>query len=376
MTNNKNNQMHFPRLVANSELATNKSLSEKEFIDLRNEEKRQEITRKNYNYNVSYSYAMDGLSAYCTDNAENAKIHSLENNYYSIRVTPEEWENYCLGDFYKNDKIINNRFWDNFKDIVKEPKTLVMATNEGYFLGEPIRILVKREENNRNSHGGNMDNLKTWNKELQAYTQIETATAIEYIQIDFFKPLFRDAVENSANWLPLPRYLQAILDYTELHEPEKLKLIYHSYFSPQKEIKISSQTARKYFLYVNTKNNFIGNYMHINAIDFWKCVNPAQIRTVETKTETGKKYNKYFLKSWFETKQIMECLVKLHRDLVDDNKLDGINFTTCGVWYNDKTTEYKIQVYRQKPLNSDKTPPYQIESQEPNTEVKNIDFKF
>ena len=60
MTQNK--QIKYPRLVAKSELATNKSLSNAEIIDTRNEDKRQEVTRKNFNYNVSYAYAMDGLS--------------------------------------------------------------------------------------------------------------------------------------------------------------------------------------------------------------------------------------------------------------------------------------------------------------------------
>lgn len=356
-TNKKNNQMHFPRLVAQSELATNKSLAENEIIDLRNEDKRQEITRKNYNYNVSYSYAMDGISAYCTDNAGTGKIHLLENNYYSIRVKTDEWENYSLGNFYKTDKTISNRFWDNFKDIAKAPKTLVMVTDEGVYLGEPIRILVKRKDNNRNSHGGNTSNLQTWNKELKAYMPIESANAIEYIQIDFFRPLFKTAVEDNANWLPLPRYLQAILDYTELYTPEKLQFTYTSRFSAPKKMAISAQTARKYFLYVNANTNFLGEYMNFSAIDFWKCVNPTRIRVVERENENGKKYNEYFLKSWYEDKQAMDCLVRLHRYLVDSNKLDGINFTTCGVWYEAASKEYKIQVYRKKPLNEN-TPPF------------------
>ena len=360
--------MHFPRLVAQSELATNKSLADTEIIDLRNEEKRQEITRKNYNYNVSYAYTMDGISAFCTDNAGTGKIHLLENNYYSIRVTSDEWEDYCLGDNYKKDKIINRRFWDNFKDIAKEPKTLVMVTDEGIFLGEPIRILVKRKDDNRNAHGGNTSNLKTWNKELQVRTPIENASAIDYIQIDFFRPLFKTAVEDNKNWLPLPRYLQAILDYTELYTPEKLRFMYVSRYSTPKEMRISTQTARKYFLYVNANTNFLGDYMNISAIDFWKCVNPTRIRAIEKENENGKKYNAYFFKAWYEDKQAMDCLVRLHRYLADTNRLDGINFTTCGVWYDPNKKEYKIQVYRQKPLNKD-TPPF-IETDEEKIEYQ------
>lgn len=347
MTQNK--QIKYPRLVAKSELATNKSLSNAEIIDTRNEDKRQEVTRKNFNYNVSYAYAMDGLSAYCTDNATNGNIHLLENNFYSIRVTPNEWEQYCLGK-YVNEKTINNRFWDNFKDIVKEPKTLVMITDEGTFLGEPIRILVKRNNSVINSHGGNITNLQTWNKEQKRYIPLENATAIEYIQIDFFRPMFKAAVEDNENWLPLPRNLQAIIDDTELHNPELLQFTYTSKFDKNKIMKISPQTARKYFLYVNTNTNFLGEKMHINAVDFWKCVNPARIRAVEHQNEEGKKYTTFHLKAWYEDKQAMECLIRLHRKLVDTNKLEGIQFTTCGVWYDAPTGNYDVKVYRKKPL--------------------------
>lgn len=349
MTQNK--QIKYPRLVAKSELATNKSLSNAEIIDTRNEDKRQEVTRKNFNYNVSYAYAMDGLSAYCTDNAANGKIHLLDNNFYSIRVTPDEWEQYCLGK-YVTEKKINSRFWDNFKDIVKEPKTLVMITDEGTFLGEPIRILVKRNDCVINSHGGNMSNLQTWNKEQNRYVPLENATAIEYIQIDFFRPMFKAAVEDNANWLPLPRNLQAIIDYTELHNPELLQFTYTSRYDKSKIMKISPQTARKYFLYVNANTNFLHERMYIDAVDFWKCVNPARIRAVEHQNDEGKKYTTFHLKAWYEDKQAMECLIKLHRNLVDTNQLEGIQFTTCGVWYNQSTGKYDVAVYRQKPLNN------------------------
>lgn len=371
MINKKNNQVKFPRLVANSELASNKKLAGVEVIDTREQEKRQELTRKNFNYNVSYSYAMDGLTAYCTDNVSNGKIRLLENNYYSIRVTPQEWEIYSIGK-YRTDQDIKTRFWKNFKEIVKDPKTLVMVTDEGTYLGEPIRILVKRNDNTRNSHGGNMSNLKTWNKELQAYIPATNTTEIEYIQIDFFRPLFKSAVEDNANWLPLPKNLQAILDYAELHTPELLQFKYFSRYDNNSGqiMKISSQTARKYFLYVNANTNFLGDYMHISATDFWACVNPAKIIVREETDETGT-HNRYFLKAWNESRQAMECLIKLHRKLVDNNQLDGINFTTCGVWYEQQTQEYCIQVYRKKPLIE---APQFIEQTENALENKNFYF--
>ena len=364
--NNKKSPVHYPRNAANSQLTTKKTYLEYvssleseletanknielsggvfsapyELLEQRDKlqnkidaihNKEWELSRKNYDYNCGYSFLFDGIAVLCTD--YNNSIEILPNNYYMIRLTPEWLEKVCLGK-YANNPRIKAIFWDNFIKVAKEPKTLAMVTDEGIYHGEPIRILIRHKDGKENrsystqgGKGQDLINLKN-----------VTGNPIDFIQLEFFTPMFRAVVDFQKNWIPLPRNLQAILYDTQINNPGLFTFIYNSKYGPSKQYALSIDKVRKYFLYVTSHNNNIGNYMTIDAIDFFKQVSPGEI------------INDKYLKQWFLSKCEMDALCNLHRALVNQNKLEGISFNTGLVYFDQTTKKFSVAVKRDKPL--------------------------
>lgn len=291
-----------------------------------------ELSRKNYDYNCGYSFLFDGIAILCTFYNDN--IETLPNNYYMVRLTPDMLEQVCLGPYAKDSRI-KAIFWDNFIKVAKEPKTLAMVTDEGTYHGEPIRILIRHKDGTENSSystqggkGQELINLKN-----------VTGNPIDFIQLEFFTPMFRAVVDYQKNWIPLPSYLQAILYDTKFKNPELFSFVYTSMYKDNgQKYALSIDTVRKYFLYVTAHNNNIGDFMTINAIDFFKQVKPSEIS------------NDKYLKNWYLAKQSMDALCKLHRALVNQNKLEGISFNTGRVSFNKETQKFTVAVKRERPL--------------------------
>lgn len=364
--NNKKSPVHYPRNAANSQLTTKKTYLEYvssleseletanknielsgglfsapyELLEQRDKlqnkidaihNKEWELSRKNYDYNCGYSFLFDGIAVLCTD--YNGSIEILPNNYYMIRLTPEWLEKVCLGK-YANVPKIKAIFWDNFIKVAKEPKTLAMVTDEGIYHGEPIRILIRHKDGKENrsystqgGKGQELINLKN-----------VTGNPIDFIQLEFFTPMFRAVVDFQKNWIPLPRNLQAILYDTQINNPGLFTFIYNSKCGPSKQYTLSIDKVRKYFLYVTSHNNNIGDYMTIDAIDFFKQVSPGEI------------INDKYLKQWFLSKREMDTLCNLHRALVNQNKLEGITFNTGLVYFDQTAKKFSVAVKRDKPL--------------------------
>lgn len=385
--NNKKSPVHYPRNAANSQLTTKKTYLEyvksledelqnlnkeikkgkREFIEtielleqrdkLQNKidtihNKEWELSRKNYDYNCGYSFLFDAIAVICT--YYNDSIEILQNNYYMIRLTPEMLEKVGLG-IYANDPKIKAVFWDNFIKVAKDPKTLAMVTDEGIYHGEPIRILIRHKDGKENrsystqgGKGQDLINLKN-----------VTGNPIDFIQLEFFTPMFRAVVDYQQNWIPLPQNLQAVLYNEKFTNPALFTFTYTSNYEQPKRYTLSIDIVRKYFLYVTAHNNNIGDYMTIDAIDFFKQVKPSEIS------------NDKYLKNWYLSKQAMEALCNLHRELVNKNKLEGISFNTGKPYYNQDTKKFSIAVKRKKPL---EITDEQLNKQLPQPGFENTDF--
>ena len=367
--NNKKSPVHYPRSAAYSQLTTKKTYLE--YVDsLKNElaevtnvinnfydgefsapldlisqrdklqkkldaiyNKECELSRKNYDYNCGYSFLFDGIAVLCT--FYNESIEILPNNYYMVRLTPDMLEQICLGPYISNSKI-KAVFWDNFIKVAREPKTLAMVTDEGIYHGEPIRILIRHKDGRENRSYSTQGNK---GQELINLKNV-TGNPIDFIQLEFFTPMFRAVVDYQKNWIPLPQYLQAILYDTKFNNPELFSFIYTSKYDKEdgQKYTLSIDIVRKYFLYVTAHNNNIGDFMTIDAIDFFKQIKPSEI------------VNDKYLKRWYLAKQAMDAFCNLHRVLVNKNKLEGIKFNTGRVTYNGKTKCFTVAVKREKPM--------------------------
>jgi len=341
MTNNNfNNQSRYPRNEVRSELAIREenslkySIDESNVVEWNSKDKARNLKAKNYNYTAIYAYLMDLICAFVTDyrNVEGA-ITELDNNYYTIRLKRETVEKYAFGQYTK----VRSKFWKSFYKVIAEPKTLIMHTDEGDFLGEPIRILAKLQD-------GTI--LKAKN-----FENLQNATSmIESVQIDFFKPMFKEIIENHPNWIPLPRYLQAIIDTELIENPQLAEWQAHSQFTTYEKQSLTAHQIRLYFLYMTDHNNNIGEFMNINAIEFWQCVHADNIRKVQKKTDEGNLYNQYYLHDWIKSKYELDALAHFHSNLAQKGLIDGINFTTCQSWYDQQSRFYRVAVYRKQPL--------------------------
>ena len=341
MNEKKQPSVHYPRAAAKSQLGTalsyqqeitaleqklNTTENPNEADKMRYQllmlhEKVDDLQRKNFEYNCGYSFLFDGIAVLCTD--FNDQIPRPVNNYYVVNVTPEGLETICLGN-YKSAPDIKNKFWNDFYNILREPKTLTMATEEGLYTGEPIRILIKHKDGTTSRQISNLKNVG--------------GKTVEFIQLEFFAPMFRAVVEYAKNWIPLPRHLQAVLYHVKKTSPELFAFTYKSIYDEEKEINLSIATVRKYFLYVSNHNNNIGDKMNIDAVRFFQQVKPDQICRGDE------------LKNWYLSKQVMDALCRLHNELTNKGLLDGISFNTCAVYYDKTTKNFTVFVKRHRPL--------------------------
>lgn len=335
-----NTQSHYPRSEVRSELATrqttiNNTLQEMDYNGNLSKSaiKAIELKAKNYNYSAIYGYLMDLICAFVTDfrDTEGA-ITECSNNYYLINLRRETIEKYAFGEYKK----VRSQFWKAFYKVVAEPKTLYMITPEGEFLGEPIHLTAKLAD-------GTLLKSKSFENLQNASKMIES------VQIEFFKPMFKEVVENHQNWIPLPRYLQAIIETELIENPTIAEWRPHSDFHSYDTENLTAQQIRLYFLYMTDHNNNIGDFMNVNAIEFWQCVHPANVK--KGKQTTGEGIHDYlYLTDWNKARYEFNAFTRFHSHLAKKGKIDGINFTTCNAWYEQKNRIYRVAVYRQKPL--------------------------
>lgn len=176
MNESQKSGTHYPRNEIRSELAIKGGNSEKYSVDetsITNLEpdKKTQIKAKYFNYITAYAYIMDLICGFITDYREtpNAIYNDLNSRYYKIRLKRSTIEKYAFGEYTK----VKSKFWKAFYKVIAEPKTLIMHTNEGNFLGEPIRLLAKLTD-------GTI--LKRNFENLQNATQM-----IESVDIEFFQ---------------------------------------------------------------------------------------------------------------------------------------------------------------------------------------------
>lgn len=339
-----NEVVHYPRNVAKSELCTRRNIPNENNLT---EVQLAELQNKLFAYNCAYAYLMDAIAYYCTrfrDEGIGKLTYSNKTDYYTITVTPNELEFYALGE-YKNNAELRAKFWHEFNKVFLNQATLVMFTDEGVFGGLPIILSKEYATNGINRHGGNTQNLK------QQSITLTTKT----IKISFFRPMFKAVVQNGTNWIPLPRNLQAILDYKKMTTPSIFTFKYKSNFDIKKTYALTTQTMRKYFLFMTSHNNNIGKEMHFDAIAFFNAIKQSEVQETFTsyendKKELCKKHAGFYLRNWYFCKQAVDAMACLHSKLVKQGLLAGINFTTCRSSYNKDTQQFTVAVYREKPL--------------------------
>ena len=342
--NNFNNQSHYPRSEIKSELATRQTTIDNTLTEIDKQTfltskqiKAIELKAKNYNYTAIYGYIMDLICAFVTDyrNVRGA-ITEGKDNYYLCTLKRDTVEKYAFGPYTK----VRSKFWKAFYKLINEQKTLYMYTPEGEYLGLPI-ILTAKMADGTILKAQNFENLQN------------AMSMVESVQIEFFKPMFKEVVENHSNWIPLPRYLQAIIDTELIENPSiaewKAQSRYHDYDTEN----LTAQQIRLYFLYMTDHNNNIGDFMNVNAIEFWQCVHPANVKKVKVYAgDNDKPQDNLYLTDWNKARYEFNALTRFHSYLANKGKIDGINFTTCQAWYEQKDRIYRVAVYRQKPLNN------------------------
>lgn len=321
---NTNNNVHYPRLVARSELSSKNNTDESKIASLKTAEKMFQMKTKYYNYNSDYGYLFDIITGLITDYRNVPNAIGEDDIYYSINVSRETLETYAFGE-YKN---VRADFWRAFTRVVNKPKTLLMHTAEGDYIGLPINIVAKLQDGTILKP--NFENLNN------ATQMIKSAT------LQFFKPMFRTIVDNSGNWIPLPRNLQAKIVNLYNEHKELFNYKPNSNYKTYEEENITPEQLRLYFLYVSDHNNGIGETMKINAIPFWLSVHPRNIKKIAD--------GHYCMQDWYKAKFEFDALAKLHSELATRGEIEGINFTTCKAWYEKTTKTYEMIISRDKPL--------------------------
>lgn len=369
MNESQKSGTHYPRNEIRSELAIKGGNSEKYSVDetsITNLEpdKKTQIKAKYFNYITAYAYIMDLICGFITDYREtpNAIYNDLNSRYYKIRLKRSTIEKYAFGEYTK----VKSKFWKAFYKVIAEPKTLIMHTNEGNFLGEPIRLLAKLTD-------GTI--LKRNFENLQNATQM-----IESVDIEFFKPMFKQIVEDKQSFVLLPPHLQAVIDTELLENPKLAEWQAISHFDKYEKEKLTGQQIRLYFMYIADRNNDTGENIFIPDIEFWQAVHPDNVRfSISNMNDKFTKINYengcyknavvqddklfcYYLNDWIKSKYELDALANFHSVLSHKGKLQGMNFVTCKSYYEKENKRYRIAIYRQQPLTN--APAYKVIQQE------------
>ena len=373
---------HYPRNEIRSELAIRGGNSEKytveddsiNFLEL---DKETQIKAKYFNYVTAYAYIMDLICGFVTDyrTVPKAIYDDPNSRYYKIRLKRETVEKYAIGPYTR----VKSKFWKAFYKVIAEPKTLIMHTDEGNFLGEPIRILAKLTDGTILKK--NFENLNN------------ASQMIKSVDIEFFKPMFKQIVEDKETFVLLPPHLQAVIDTELLENPHLAEWKAYSNYKSYDPEKLTGQQIRLYFMYMADRNNDKGENMYIPDIEFWQTVHPDNVRvniknindpfvkenykggTFPNAKLQGDKLFIYYLNDWVKSKYEMDALANFHSVLSYKGLLQGMNFTTCRSYYEKDNHRYRIAVYRKVPLQN--APKYsQLEAPKQNTIEDNSEYQL
>jgi hypothetical protein len=327
------------------------------------------LTKKGaFTFANAYPYIFDGLAFLCTNYAttqwKDSKgrvrnvIERQDNEgetHYRTVVKIESFMEMALNghDEYRD------TFLQQLYHLAAHPEKKVLPFMPGYsILTEPVRIDIVTQDGDKISESektqlSNLKNRKDTDK-----------GKIEFIMIEFYKPLFESLFQENSkgelgqNYIQIPKALNAEIKATA----EKLRQIgcFKGTDIDAETVPLYESDARTIFLYMAQHDNRKGDYITIDAMDFTMSCFPGDVKIKKwTKIDkvTGKEEtveNKYISKEdGLKIRSKIKKAIVTFKAMGSAGKMDGgqfvpIKLDETDIQYDHPAKEYRIKVLRPK----------------------------
>jgi len=360
----------YPKELARSE-TTSRRQYDLEKIKV-NQSKDIELLQKKgiFTFANAYPYIFDALAFVCTNYAteqwsDNGNIRDVierQNNdtetHYKTVLKLDTFMDMALNG---HNEYRHNLLNQLYKLIANPEKKVLPFTENNYIITEPVRIDLILKDKTRLSENELKQLSNLYDKRENGQ---KISRKLEFIIIEFYKPLFESLFQKNKNgklgknYIQVPKALHAKIKNTVE------EIINTGFFIDtdleEEKVPLYVSEVRAIFLYFALHDNRIGNYITIDAIHFAESCFPGdvkikykkQIDIVLGKNDTV--YKKYISKAnglKIRTK-IIKTIITL-KQMGKNGKMDGgqfipVELDETKVKYNHKSHEFRINVLRPK----------------------------
>jgi hypothetical protein len=358
----------YPRVLAKAE-TTSRRQYDIEKVKVSEPKDTALLTKKGaFTFANAYPYIFDGLAFLCTNHATSqwkdskGKMRNVierqdnegETHYRTI-IKVESFMDMALNDHDE----YRETFLQQLYHLAAHPEKKVLPFMPGYsILTEPVRIDIVTQDGDKisESEKAQLSNLKN--------RKDPDKGKIEFIMIEFYKPLFENLFKKNSkgelgqNYIQVPKALNAEIKATV----EKLRQT--EYFNgtdiDAKNVPLYESDARAVFLYMAQHDNRQGEYITIDAMDFAMSCFPGDVKIIHKEwkdSETGKVKQtdeKYISKAdGFKIRSKIKKAIITFKKMGSIGKMDGgqfvpIKLDETNVQYDHPAKEYRIKVLRPK----------------------------
>ncbi|GHT51763.1 hypothetical protein AGMMS49990_06770 [Endomicrobiia bacterium] len=353
MDENKHN--HYPKVLARVETTTRRQQNITPYS-----EGYESFTKGTFTLSNAYPYIFDGLTFLCTNYATakfkaNGKIHdvierrdnTIETHYRTV-VRIDSFLDFTLD---KHREYVQEFMKQLFQLAYKPPekKRLQLTANRSIFT-EPIRIdLITMDRAAEQGLKEYTPEERKKEKERLSNLKGCPQSEIEYVAIEFYKPLFNCLLASNARgtrgsaYIQSPKALHAKIKHT-INRLENNGFFNGKDISAEK-VPLCAMDARKIFLFLALHDNRKGEYININAVECALSCFPSCVK------KNGKNENYISEKDGFDIRSKIKKTIVLFKQMGVQGKMDGGQFIPLEldetkVQYLHCEKKYNVKVFR------------------------------
>lgn len=358
----------YPRALARNETRDNRNFQLSNVADLAPEIAQKANKRALTEFNKGYPYIFDGLSFLCTwyataqyqtANGETKDVIARKNDptetHYRTILPIKQFIKMCLGD---NLELTNDLLLQLCKLAGNEEKKVLTLNDDYSIYTTPIRIdfVTKNGDKVTDAEKRNINNLHKRFENTDHYKQDNYNTRqapIEYVIIEYYKPLFSSLLEKNKkgtigyDYFQVPAHFQANLNTT-------LKALVSNHFFDNTEldranVPMTSIDARLIFEVIADHDNGLGNEITIPALELARRCFPQYLNRYTTKD--GEQKENLPKSRGYDIRIKIKKAIVAFKQMGTMGKMDGgrfipVELVETSVYYDVHNEQFKIKVLR------------------------------
>lgn len=315
--------VHYPKDLARAE-----TTSRLQHIEIRNDngvslsrEQIKELTKASYSLSGAYPYTFDALAYICTHHKDNIERRdNAAESHFRVRLPIKTFLDFALNGHDKYMKAFMVELYEIAARKKEGEIPKVLPINENYSVRTPplkIDFYLKNSEKVSDAEKKRLANLKG-----------ETTLPLEYVAIEFFKPLFERLLNGAYGeaWFSVPKAFHAETR-NEIDHVAGTDI----FKNDTATVRITPIQARKVFFYINLHDNGIGEKITIDGIELCQSCFPEHISIKD-----GVKY----IDNWNAARLKIKKALILFNSMAKKGLMNGSKFVPIDIQFDVNKVSY------------------------------------